>query len=265
MTDLRRLQESFQSAVVGGDPAFEHEIRGTGRVSAQERVSIYSDAYRLRLIEVLRDNYPGLAGLLGNRAFDGLARAYIDTQPSTFRSVRWYGDRLADFAGVHLSGVDAQMAYEMARIDWQMSLAFDAADAEPATEADMGSFTPDQWPHLVFDFHPSLGRLDLHYDLFARRSGDHAAGDAPAEPLPHPTPWLIWRQDLAVRYRSMPIDEAWALDAARAGEPFAVLCGGITEWIDEGNAPLRIAGFLKRWLLDGLILRVRSSQDRTNR
>ena len=55
----------------------------------------------------------------------------------------------------------------------------------------------------------------------------------------------------------MEVDEAWALDQARAGLNFPELCEGLCEWIDAEHAANRAASFLKQWVVDGLIVGVK--------
>ncbi len=64
---------------------------------------------------------------------------------------------------------------------------------------------------------------------------------------------MIWRRDLQTFYRSLDVDEAWALDAVTDGENFGVVCAGLTEWVDELHAPQRAAGMVSRWAEEGLI------------
>jgi hypothetical protein len=79
-----------------------------------------------------------------------------------------------------------------------------------------------------------------------------------SEPIPfeqneYPIGWAVWRRDLQTFYRSLDVDEAWALDAAANGESFGAICAGITEWVDELNAPQQAAGMVGRWVEEGLI------------
>ena len=57
-------------------------------------------------------------------------------------------------------------------------------------------------------------------------------------------------------FRSIEVDEAWALDQARQGADFSAICGGLTEWIDAQYVAQRAVEFLKRWLIDELIIKV---------
>lgn len=248
--------------MLAGDEAFEREIISTERVDAKRRIAIYADAYRLRLIEVLQDNFPGVHALLGTDVFDGLARRYIDATPSIFRSARWYGDRFAEFIDESVDTPSHDLLVDMARTDWVMTLAFDAADGEPLAVAALSSVEPARWGELVFDFHPSVRRLDLRYDAPPLRARLSAGEDVePPSPREAPVPWLFWRQSLRVHYRSMDVDEAFALDAAREGASFAEICGSLVEWIDEEHAPTRAVELLKRWLVDSMITHYRFTGD----
>ena len=257
MTALAALQRRFQAAVLHGERAFERDVEGNARADARRRIGIYEEAYRLRLAKTLADNYPGLVRLLGERRFEELAGRYIARHPSSFRSVRWFGDRLPEFLAAEEECRERPWV-EMARADWAMTLAFDAADEACVGEQAMTAFAPQQWGALTFRLHPSVQRLDLEWSVLPFRRA--VRDDAPEVEAPQrsesPRAWLIWRRALDVHFRCMDVDEAWALDAARRGETFAALCAGLTEWVDEGHAAERAASFLKRWLLDELIVEV---------
>lgn len=254
MTRLRNIEALFQSHILHGDTGIRAQVLGTDKVSADVRLGIYANGYRLRLIEALDTDYPGLHTLAGDEAFDRMCRAYIDAHPSPFRSLRWFGHRFAEF----LRTTEPYSAYpvfaEMAEFEWALSEAFDAADSQPRAAADMAAVPPDAWPALRFAAHDSLRRLDLRWNVPpVWKAVD--AGDTPPklDESAHPVAWLVWRQDLVTRYRSLDVDEAWALDALMRGENFAALCEGLTEWIDAQHVATHAATLLKRWLNDGLI------------
>src|SRR5271169_6711582 len=96
---LAGLQQAFQAYV--HEPArLEGIVRGIHpdtRVSAEDRLGIYATAYRLRLLEALDADYPGLHTLAGDEEFDAIGRAFIAAQPSVFYNLRWYGGALSQF------------------------------------------------------------------------------------------------------------------------------------------------------------------------
>lgn len=57
-------------------------------VGADQRLRIYHDAYRLRLLEALSVAYPNLLKRLGEVQFGRLARGYIEDRPSRYPTVR---------------------------------------------------------------------------------------------------------------------------------------------------------------------------------
>src|SRR4030042_464526 len=165
LKSLPDLQSAFQGFILANDPAIRNDVVGTAKVDIARRLAIYADAYRLRLIEALDTDYPGLHTMAGDQEFDRLARAYIDAQPSAFRSLRWFGNRLSEFLRATTPYSDYPVYAEMAAFEWAMSDAFDAADSTVAAVDDMAVLPPDVWPGLVFALHASVQRLDLRWNV----------------------------------------------------------------------------------------------------
>lgn len=255
MNALRRLQQDFQGYLLQCDARMQGQVAGTARVSAEVRLGIYADAYRLRLLEALTTDYIALRAMLGDDEFDDLGRAYIDAHPSRHFSIRWFGRHLAQFLRTTAPYADHPLLAEMAAFEWAMTDAFDAADTAPVDVADIAAIPAADWPQLRFTLHPSAQRLDLAWNvptLWKALTKD----EAPPEPTrgDFPVAWKIWRQGLKTYFRSLGVDEAWAFDAMRAGEDFAAVCAGLTEWIDATHVAQHAAGLLKQWVTDGLIV-----------
>jgi hypothetical protein len=268
---LRRLQEDFQGYLLTPDARMHPHVHGSAQVSADERLAIYANAYRLRLLEALGTDYPGLHTVLGDDDFDAMGRAYIAAHPSPYFSLRWFGDRMSEFLRSTAPYSQYPVFAEMAAFEWAKSDAFDAADSAVANISDMAAIPPDAWPGLRFVPHPSLRRLDLRWNVptvwkeidaaqgrasvAGGRTPGATAGREPPEldESEYPIAWLVWRQDLLTYFRSLSVDEAWALDTMQRGESFAAICDGLTEWIDAQNVAVHAVGLLKQWLTDGLI------------
>ncbi len=255
MTRLRPLQEHFQGYLITGDPApLLPEIVGDGRADARTRLGIYADAYWLRLLDALRDNYPAVNGLLGDEAFEALVKAYVAEHPSPYRSIRWFGDRLAAFLEREAPWKDQPVLADMARFEWALRAAFDAADADPLPLEAVAQIPPEAWPGMRLAFHPAVDRLDLRWNVpvIWKQFDQGREPDAPRA-AEYPVPWVVWRRDLQQYFRSLEVDEAWALDTLRQGRSFAEACEGLCEWIDPQHVALHAAAYLKGWLKDGLV------------
>lgn len=256
MGALFKLERDFLGCMLEDRLDMAGQVVGTARAGAEERVKVYVDGYRLRLLEVLQDNFSGLYALLGDEDFDRLGRAYIDAHPSTHPSVRWFSQHLADFLR-RTPPYDAQpYLAEMAAFEWAQGLVFDAADVPAADIQVLAAVAPDAWAGLRFQLHPSVHVLTLEWNipaawqvLEAGEAPELRQGDAP-------TTWLLWRKDLQTHWRSLAEDEIWAIDAALEGKNFGEICEGLCRWHGSSEVAMQAASFLKRWLTDSLITHI---------
>ena len=255
MSALATLQKQFQDSVHHFTPDIDTEIVGTERVDVATRVAIYSNGYRLRILEALASDYPGLKALASDEAFDTLGRIYINSHPSRFFNLRWYGGKLEVFLREEYS---EQPAWgDMAAFEWAMGLAFDAPDAPTVTFEAMAALPPDAWPALTFALHPSVKRLDLVWPVPESWKATNADQPLPLlEQTAEPGHWLLWRRDLAAYFRSIGADEAWAIDAVTAGSNFAEICEGLAQWVGEDRVALHAASLLRNWVLEQMITRI---------
>lgn len=253
--ELAQLQRQMLQWLLHEDGAIKPYIAESQQDDTQERLQIYSNAYRFRLIDALADTFPAVHTLMGDELFYQTALAYIDTYPSHHFSLRYFGDQLSHF----LHGYDPQTPIyaEMAEFEWALRHSFDSANIRPITLQDLQAIAPEQWEQVYFKFHPSVQCLMLGWNTCQLWE----AIDGGSEPIPlerqdYPQAWLVWRKELLTYYRSLDVDEAWAIERALQGEVFAELCAGLCEWVDELHAPARMAGFVSRWIEEGLLIEV---------
>ncbi len=260
---LGEIQRAFARYLVAREGEATSLILGDEKADAKARMDLYADACIARLVEALEHHYPGLRGLVGDEPFRRLCREYVAAHPSTFRSIRWFGDRMAAFLAEKAPYRDHPFLAEMAAFEWTQGRVFDAADAVPLGEAALQRVPPERWGFLAFGFTPAMELLDLRWnvpDLWQALD----RGETPPDPEEREVPvvWLVWRQALDPRWRPLEVDEAWALQQALAGADFATLCEGLLEWVDVQHAPLRAASLLRTWLAHGLVVTFRGERDR---
>jgi hypothetical protein len=288
MSPLLDLQTDFQSYLLHGGERMQGRVTGTVTASASMRLAIYYEAYRLRLIEALESNYPVLHAWIGDKDFEELGLAYLQTHPSRYFSIRYFGHRLPEYLAREQAYRDKPYLHEMAALEWAISEAFDAHDSVAVTIDDMAAIPPETWPAMHLQLHASVRRLDLQWNIAAiwkaikakiaaeesvisshvithdspaiaseqtnQDAKEDSSWDIPAPAAgAYPQSWLIWRQHLKTYFRSASVDEGWAIDAALGGGDFANICEGLCEWIDAQNVASHSAGLLKRWVTDGMI------------
>lgn len=219
------------------------------------RVDVYHHAYRARLVEALRSNYPVLHRVLGDEAFRELTLAYLADHPSHDPSIRWFGGALPAWAAAHPGALPHRALADLAAMEWALGCSFDAADAAPLRFDDLAALPPGQWPEACFGAHPSVRMLALQWavePIWQALTQDENAETGEPGALEHRL--LVWRQGLETHWRSLPPDEAEALAACLAGEPFAALCELVAAAHGDA-APGWVASALRRWVDDGLLVR----------
>lgn len=251
---LLTLQRALQAHLLDQPSGIAASIVDAPPLRVDERLGIYRHAYGARLREALDDTYPILHQVLGDEMFEALGEAFVAAQPSVHRSIRWYGRELPAFLEDHEPYATQPVLAELARLEWTLTEAFDAADAEPLTRDALLTVAPDQWETLRLAFHPSLRRQAFAWNAVAVWQAVSATDGPPApEQADAPVPWVIWRQDLLNYFRSLSPAEAAALDSAREGATFAELCALLSEHVPEAEVPMTAASFLNGWLAAGLV------------
>jgi hypothetical protein len=257
MPGLRQLQSDLQYHLVGEPSVIADAIVDAPPLTIDDRLSIYRNAYRTRLIEALGDTYPVLHAVLGDEEFAALGEAFVAAQPSVHRSIRWYGGELAQFLAQLTPYAEQPIFAELALLEWTLAEVFDAADADPKPRAALSAIDPSAWGELRFAFHPSLRRLHLEWNTAAVWQA-MSREEAPPDPecAEHPVPWLLWRHNLQNYFRSMTAEEAAALDSAQRGETFGEICAALERWLPEEEIPLRAASLLATWADSGIIVAI---------
>ena len=248
---LATLLQDFTQHLLAGQGGIAHSIK-PGGIGIARRLHIYHHAYRMRLLDTLRDSYGHTLLYLGDGAFNSAALAYIESHGSTLPSLRWYG---ADFpAFLHMQLAEEPEVAELARLDWTLRHAFDGPDATPLTLNDMAALAPAAWASVGFVLHPTTVRLQLHFNTLALWQAVNQEQDAPpATPLAQAGELLVWRRGHQPHFRSLSALEATALAQLQAGASFAQMCGTLAETFPDQATAAEAGVLLRRWVEEELL------------
>lgn len=260
MTDLQQLQQDFFAFLNGTKPQRilpQLDHRG---LDAQVGMQIYAHAYRVRLLQVLQEDYPGVQAMLGEEAFSQMAESYLAAHPSQHFSLRYFGEALASFLTQHSPYQRYPLLAELAEWERLMRTVFDSGEQPSLTAVQLQQLTAEAWPELRLTLQPHVQRFDQHHNTLAvwQALKNEQAPPAPTA-LTHPQPWLAWRQAYQTQYRSLAVDEACALDQlSQADCSFAELCELLSEWYQD-DAPQAAVRMLQGWLSSEILVNTLSA------
>jgi hypothetical protein len=264
---LRDLQASFfDSIAVSPGPAASQRfdpalleivevaqvVGGRGRLGPTSRLDIYAQMYWARLYDVLREDFPRVAAILGAERFRAIACAYLAQNPSAHPSVRHVGDRFAEFLARPPESVEVPFLADLARLEWARLAVFDAPDAPPLHADALRRIAPGDWPSLTFRLVPAVECLQSAWpvhELWAAAEGGLPEGVQRAE-----TAVRVWRDGFMVYQSSMDAREQRALACVVGGEPFAAVCSALEAVTSRPEEAAREAAELVlRWVEDGIL------------
>ncbi|MES2674698.1 MAG: DNA-binding domain-containing protein [Pseudomonadota bacterium] len=251
---LAELQSTLQQYLLDQQGNIDTLTLETAAFTRQQRLGIYYDAYRLRLIDALRKDFPALELSLGSDIFAQLITEYIAKHPSQHASLRWLGEKLPIFLRAHSTWQQHINIIELAEFEWAQIMAFDGEDSIPATLDNLRNLENAQWIDLQLKFQPSLQIVNHFSNATSVWSGlIKDATQIATEFFVENQTWVIWRSELQVLYRPLDKPEAWCLEAFSNNQNFSDICGGLCEWFPEEQVPLKAVQYLQQWLEGGII------------
>lgn len=243
---LRELQEAFWrslAAAPGGDPdpLLVDAVAPMPPLDADARVAVYAGMYFARLLDALREDFPHVAALLGDEAFEALIARYVARHPSGHPSLRHLGGGLPALIASEPDPEWPPWTADVARLEWTRVDVFDAPDAVPLTADDLRRVPAEQWPALRFALVPAVATLVAGWPVHRLWSSE-----PPDQLAAGRTALRVWREGFFVYQAPMDRAEESLLERLIAGQPFAAMC-------EAADGPADAAALLLRWLEDGLI------------
>ena len=246
---LQTLQSAFQDALLQ-DQSLGPDVLGTRGV---QQFGVYRSAYRARLRAALRDNFEVLPLVMGDKAFDALAHAYIEAHPSGHYSLRWFGHQLCTFMQANATLVEHPALVDLARMEWALRQAFDAATVASLTAAELATVPAADWAGLLLTLHPSVQLLDLQWAIGPTWNALKAGSSKldPPEALNHHL--LVWRQGMNTQWKSLNPTEVVFVQCLLAGQHFSQVCEALAHSIGEDGAATAAASLLGDLLNTGAL------------
>ncbi len=216
-------------------------------------MSIYRNAYQIRLKGVLETDHELLSFYLGDELWDQMVTGYIAYAPSKYPSLRQFGDRLPEFLANTLPFNQHPVIAEIAFFERRLIDSFDAADAPRYQLEHLQAIPEDAWPSMSLKFHPSVQALSFHWNtvLIWQRL---KAEQPPVQAIEQDSDWLVWRNaERLTEFRSIDQIEVELIRFAQAGHDFSEICEKSLDYFDESEALNNLVPYLMAWINQGLV------------
>jgi hypothetical protein len=229
------------------------------RLEAAQRLDIYANMYFFRILDVLKEEFPATAALLGEVGFHNLVTDYLLRHPPAHFSIREAGRQLPELLAGHAATALHPCAADLAAYERALRDAFDAADAPPLTASALAAVPQSDWASLRFALHPSVRVIASDWPVDVVRAAVDQ-GESPADPEAIPTRVCVWRHEFAVLHRALSSGELAGLSAIARGASFEDVCSVIGEPYAADAAAREVAVALARWLADGWLVEPSTTQ-----
>lgn len=252
---LKDLQDAFQHYLMRSDiTPMLSQVMPDERFSAENRLKVYHDAYRIRLLEILQIDYPKTHTLMGDQDFELAFLKYLEQYPSHHFSVRYFGQHFKDFLAKNKPFSQFPVFAEMAKFEWLIAYTFDSLDGPTIQKDALMAFPPEQWPDLGFTLHPSVTSGYFEWDTPQLWQAIEA-GESERAPVKQPQAirWLFWRKGLKTYFQSCNLAEDAMFEALQQGHLFGEICESLLDILPEEEIPQVAAQTLFKWVTEGMI------------
>lgn len=253
MTSLRILQTCFQDYLMQGTSAMQQYVTPDPLLSAEKRLRVYFDAYRIRLFEILKLDFEKTHTLMGDENFEKAFVDYLNTYPSEHFSVRYFGQRFPKFLKESALFSDFPIFAEMAQFEWCVAYTLDAKDAPVLEQNALKAIPLEAWPTLQFAFHPSVISHVFEWNVpLLWKCIEQDMPPQPPEKFAHPIRCIFWRNGIRSFYQSCErAHEALLYTEIIAEHDFATISESLLDVLPEDTIALTLAQTINQWVQEG--------------
>ncbi len=252
---LAKLQSEFQHYLMQSNiQSILPCIAPDTRFSAPNRLKVYHDAYRFRLLEILQLDFPKTHMLLGDEKFETAFFQYLSKHPSQHFSVRYFGQHFTEFLSLTAPFSEQPVLAEMALFEWSIAFTIDAGDALITHKDRLLAISPELWPELHFTLHTSVLSHYFHWDT--PQLWQHIENEQPPRSpvkLSEPVRWIFWRKGIRSYFQSCNLAEDKMFIALLNGCDFGEMCESLLDILPEEEIPPIAAQTLFKWINEEMI------------
>lgn len=243
------VQRWMVSAITGAEVDAanpERHVLPNERMTAAERLDVYRSAYRARLVECLRDDYPVLAHAKGDDAFEALCLAYMEKHPSTNPNLNFFGRFMPSFC-------DTPFERELATLEWSLVEVLHAEMGTPLDPSALQSIPVEDWARAVLVPSCAVRLHRFEYPVNAYFQSVRGDDQSPEIPAAKANAVLVYRKDNQIWRQDLQPIPARILEALLQCQTIGDALDPIE---DDGTVGPNLMVWFKEWVEAGLFSRV---------
>ncbi len=153
----------FHTAILDNDSALITPlIKPHPHLTQKQQFAIYSEGYRIRLIQSIRSDYPILLKLLGDKLFDEQTLSYIENMPPASYNLDYYPHRFADFISKNYTD---KFAGELATLEASIAKIFMLPDSEGFSANSFSKISSENFGDMIFNLRIACSLLEFSYPV----------------------------------------------------------------------------------------------------
>jgi hypothetical protein len=174
--NIESIQDDFVEAIFGGDksPATSHII-GDNKLTAEQRIGIYSGSVHGILTQALGTTFPVCKALLGDEFFANMCEIFINQHPPCSSFFADYGNKLPQFINTFEHVRDIPYLADITQLEWTRNQVWHAHYQQSADFSTLAEITEKQQAGLVFTLSKTLRLIQSPYRIdhiwFAHQEG----------------------------------------------------------------------------------------------
>lgn len=269
MSELAELQEWMARLLVrrralDKDPNIvdqaKERVTGNDRLLPVQQVEIYREQFWLRHTASLLEDFPGVAGVVGQADWERLVEEYLAAHPPTGYSLRDLGEHFPAFVEAATFIDHHELCVDMARLEWAYVEAFDAPDAPRLDAEKLAAIPEPAWEHARVLLDPALRLVRVSYPVGTLRRQLRDAKPGVHVPIPEREPQnlVVYRALRNLFWHHVGNGAFALLSALKDGLPLVAAAErAIAEAPDDGQAiEVSIGGWFQDWGSRGWIVDV---------
>ena len=243
---LKDTQQLVQNYLLSSDKRIQEHIVGQDLSFVRKRLAIYGISYQVRMVDVLKLNFPSLNKLLGESKFENVAREYLSHYPSRSFDLGNFGNLLHQFLITKKTYSEHSLPAEMVKFEWALHSASIARGVPTINLEKKLKAVKKNGKVFCLKLHPSVSVIELKWnvpDLWEAYQKEQSLSPM-MEPL-HLITWVIGRKKNQVYYCSTNFLEAKLIQMIIQSKPIISLLEEIYLLMSTLDAESYLIKFLK--------------------